>query len=208
MSKVGIGRGVVAVAVCGLLLGGTAGGVQAAQAGQPTRTTQPTATCTQMDEQLWAFEADQVVAECHARRAARAAERVEMILGDPPGGTPAAKWHSENPHHARDFAERAATTDDPMQAADYAREVSAHAAVLSGAAQPVMEVYGLDLLVETKDAGRKNAELAARQAAREAWKAAGKAANQGDGQDMALNVAADQAEEQAWQAAREAGWLS
>ncbi|EST37708.1 hypothetical protein N566_11450 [Streptomycetaceae bacterium MP113-05] len=203
MGKVVFGRGAVVLALAGLVLGGVQVGAQA----QPARSTQPTATCAEMNEQLWAFEAKQVVAECHARRAARAAERSDMILGNSSGGVSAKEWQRKRPNHAQHFAERAARTNDPLQAADFAREVSAHAAVLSGAAQPVMAVYGLGLLVETKDTGRKGAELVARQAAREAWKAAGKAANQGDGRDMALNIAADQAEEQAWQAAREAGWL-
>lgn len=203
MGKVIFGRGAVVLAVAGLLLGGVQMGAQAL----PARSTQPTATCAEMSEQLWAFKAKRVIAECHARRAARAAERTDLILGNPSGGALAEKWHSKMPNHARDFAERAARTNDPLKAADFAREVSAHAAVLSGAALPVMSVYGLGLLVETKDTGRKGAELVARQAARDAWKAAGKAANQGDGRDMALNIAADQAEEQAWQAAREAGWL-
>lgn len=184
--------------VSGLLWSGASGMAQAAAA-------ERTATCAEMNPQLWSFKATQVIAECHGRRAGRAAERTALVMGNAPVQLPKS-WADVVAGMASGYAKQAAGTEDVEQAASFAHLSAQIAAAASGAAQPVIGLGGLGGFAPTTDTGHTGAELAARQAARKAWKTANWA-YQAEGRDVQKNIAADQAETQAWKTARAAGWI-
>ncbi|AXK31622.1 hypothetical protein DVA86_02150 [Streptomyces armeniacus] len=193
---------VAALTVSGLALGTVAAG--SAQAVAPAPAGQ-TATCAEINEQVWSFKNTQALAECHGKRAARAAERAQAVLGNAPGAV-AKEWSRKAPNLATDYAEKANSTQDVKRAAGYAFRSSQEAATLSGSATPAMGPGGFVVFAPTNDRGYDGADLTARQAARQAWDAAARA-SRADGVDVRLNIIADRAEVRAWETARAANWI-
>ncbi|MGW7515812.1 hypothetical protein ACWGJ2_09470 [Streptomyces sp. NPDC054796] len=195
-----------ALTVSAALLGSVLAAPALAAAPAPAPAAKRTATCAEMNTQLWSFKAEQVVAECHAKRAARAAERAKLVVGKAPGKE--AKSYSRTaPKRAQGFADQAMAAKNPSRAANRAFRTSQEAAALSGAIAPAKNrPQGAVLFATTEDRGFSGNGLEARQAARNAWKAA-RQASKAHGKDRRLNIAADRAELQAWKTARTAGWI-